>query len=353
MSVSPFRPGPLEAGTATERADALCAFIEFWLGPRRPSYGEPAEAFRALRLPVPLRRLYEFAGRWPHWKHPEGMVYAVPAFSHQDRLVPLNRLTYDEAGKLVFLVENQGVWDCRTLPEGDDPPVWCNGDQFDEDGGSFQGERVVSDSLSRFLTIFVLQELAFGSRRCLCDEGLDARFAAEKDLATSVWTEGPYVHGKTANFHLWRNVLVADPWGQGELWLSANHEEGLRFLEANEGTINSIQVMIYRPWSLDIRADGSARLRYLKWQKDESAEAPAGTFDFTDLLTRLVAAASDEGQYERNALVSFHRQGQSGGAQCKHLHDGRLVTSLFRQALSGAIVPNGTLEHLFAAEWPF
>ncbi|MFO0891085.1 MAG: hypothetical protein U0790_18315 [Isosphaeraceae bacterium] len=352
MSVSPFRPRLLEARTASGRADALCEFIEFWLGPRRPSYGEPAETLCDRRLPMPLRRLYEFAGRWPHWKASDSANYAIPAFSHQDRLVPLHRLTYDEVGKLVFLVENQGVWDCRTLPEGDDPPVWCNGDQFVEDGECFQGERLVSDSLSRFLTTFVIQELTFGSRHCLCDEGLSARFTEEKDAAIPVWTQGPYVYGKTASFYLWGNVLVADPSGKGELWLSVNHEAGLRFIEANQGSINSIQVMIYRPWSLDIRADGSARLRYLKWQTDESAEAPAGTFDFADLLARLRASASDEGHYERNALVSFHRQGQSGGVRCKHLHDGGLVTSLFRQALARAVEPNRALEDLFAEEWP-
>ncbi|HEX4609513.1 MAG TPA: hypothetical protein VH092_15045, partial [Urbifossiella sp.] len=62
---TPFRPRLMEAAMAADRMDALCEFIEFWLGPRLPAYGEPAEIVKAHPLPMPLRRLYEFAGRWP------------------------------------------------------------------------------------------------------------------------------------------------------------------------------------------------------------------------------------------------------------------------------------------------
>src|SRR5918998_5674690 len=88
-----FRPRLLEAGTASARMDALCVFIEFWLGPRRSSYGESARALSERSLPMPLKRLYEFAGRWPHWEHRGSIeAFAVPAFSHQDSLVVLHRL---------------------------------------------------------------------------------------------------------------------------------------------------------------------------------------------------------------------------------------------------------------------
>jgi hypothetical protein len=110
--------------------------------------------------------------------------------------------------------------------------------------------------------------------------------------------------------------------------------------------------MMYRPWSLDIQADGSARIRYLKWPTDESAEAPAGTFDFLDLLVTLSAAGSNEGHHERNAMVFFLRKGNWGRVHGKHLHDGGLVTSLFRRALERATGPNRALERLFATEWP-
>ena len=62
-------------------------------------------------------------------------MYVVPAFAKQDNLVALDRLKTEQDGKIVFVSENQDIWDCRTLAQGDDPPVWCYGDQWDEDGG--------------------------------------------------------------------------------------------------------------------------------------------------------------------------------------------------------------------------
>jgi hypothetical protein len=332
--------------------DALCTFVEFWLGPRQPSYGESTQALSEHPLPMPLERLYQFAGRWPHRESPGEIEYHVPAFSHQDHLAALHTLSHDEDGKLVFLHENQGVWDCRTLPEGEDPPVWCDGDLIDERGGYFSGEKLICESLSRFLTTFVLQELTFGSRLHLVDEGLSARFASERDSAVPIWTDGPYVYGAVQNHYLWRGVLVADLWGRGEPWLAANHGEGIEFLTQNQGPVNMIGLIMYRPWTLDIRSDGSARIRYLRSKSDESAEVLAGTFDFPDLLATLSASVSDEGHHERNAMVTFRRKGQSGGVLAGHLHDGGLATSLFRRALERATELNEALERLFAIEWP-
>jgi hypothetical protein len=346
----PFRPNLQRAATATARVDALCEFIEFWLGLRRPSYGEPVEAVAARPLPTPLRRLYEFAGRWPGRDDHGPIRYAVPALSTQDALASLQHLKTAEDGKVIFLHENQGVWDCRTLFEGDDPPVWCHGDQADEHGDWFAGERLVCDSLSRFLVTFVLQELTVGSLLCLCDEGLVARFESERGSAVPVWTDGPYVHGGRHNYHLWGEVLVADAWDAH--LLAANHPDGVRFLTENQGPVHEIHLMVWRPWTLDIRSDGSARLRYLSGQTDVAAEAPAGTFRFPDLLATVTAAGSDQGHYERNAMAYFPRKGQSSGLRGRHLHDGRLVSSLFRLALERAVVPNDALEKLFAAEWP-
>ena len=143
---------------------ALCEFMEFWLGPRRSSYGESPQAIGEHSLPMPLKRLYEFAGRWPSLDYEGPIQYAAPALSHQDSLAALHRLKYEGDGKVNFLCENQGVWDCRTLAEGEGRlPVWCYGDQMDEHEKWFTGERLVCDSLSRFLVTFVLQELTCGS----------------------------------------------------------------------------------------------------------------------------------------------------------------------------------------------
>src|SRR5438552_19191174 len=108
-----FRPKLLGAATAGARMDALCEFIEFWLGPRQASYGESPQALAEHPLPMPLKRLYGFAGRWPSWDYEGPIRYAVPAFSHQDSLAALHDLKYEGDGKVNFLSENQAVWDCR------------------------------------------------------------------------------------------------------------------------------------------------------------------------------------------------------------------------------------------------
>ena len=344
-----FHPRLLEAATPGARIHALCEFIEFWLGPRRPSYGESARALAERPLPMPLKRLYEFAGRWPVWDRQEPIEYTVPALSHQDSLVALHRLKYEADGKVVFLYENQAVWDCRTLATGEDPPVWCYGDQMDEQENWFRGERLVCELLSHFLATFVLQELTLGSRLHLCDEGLNTRFVAERDSAVPVWTGGPYVHGSVHNYYLWGDVLVAELWG--DYCLAANHHEGIEFLTENQGPVDLIGLMMGQPWRLDIRSDGSARIRYLQGQTDEAAEAPTGTFRFVELLATLAAAASEEGHFERNAMVFFHRRGQSGMVRGQHLHDRRLVMSLFQLVLERSTVPNKTLERRFATRW--
>ena len=98
-----FRPKIMEATNANARMDALCEFIEFWIGPRQSSYGESVQALAEHSLPMPLKRLYEFAGRWPSWHHQWPMKDAVPAFSREDCLMALHRLKCERDGKVVFL----------------------------------------------------------------------------------------------------------------------------------------------------------------------------------------------------------------------------------------------------------
>lgn len=81
-----FRPRLLEAATAVERMTAVCELIEFWLGARHPSFGETSEVLAGRALPKPLRRLYEFAGRWPAAGDREPLEGVVPALATQDAL---------------------------------------------------------------------------------------------------------------------------------------------------------------------------------------------------------------------------------------------------------------------------
>src|SRR5829696_7634569 len=96
--------------------DELEKFIVFWLGPRRPDYGEPESAILSYQLPYPLRRLYAFAGRWPPLTNRNlyGPDLWPNVFSVQDSLRPFSRLRRTEDGKVEFLDENQSCWVCAT-----------------------------------------------------------------------------------------------------------------------------------------------------------------------------------------------------------------------------------------------
>lgn len=344
-----FHPRLMEATTPAARMDALCEFIAFWLGERQPDYGESAESLAKHPLPMPLKRLYEFAGRWPHWDRQGSSNYVVPIFSHQDNLAALGTLKYEADGKVVFLHENQDVWDCRTLASGGDPPVWCFGDHMDEGENWFRGEKLACNSLSHFLITFVLQELTLGARFILLhDEGLSTRFGAERKSAVPVWTGGRYVHESIQNYYLWRDVLVAEIWG-GYVF-AANHANGIQYLTENQGPVIEIRLTMGLPWTLEIQSDGSARIEFSKGKAKESAEAPPGTFGIADLAAKLSAAVTDNGHPDRNAVVFFRRKGQSGGIRGKHLQDRKLVTSLFRLVLNRSAEAHPALEKRLIAE---
>jgi hypothetical protein len=338
------------ASSPTERMEALCAFIEFWLGRRLEAYGEPPNVVAAYSLPMPLQRLYEFAGRWPGFDKHRESKFAIGAFSCQDSLRPIHRLEMVGQDRVKFIDENQGCWVCSTLVDGDDPPVWCEGDVWDNDGELPRGGKKVCDSLSKFLVTFVLQEITLGSRFCLSDDGLTEQFETSKADAIPVWDHGPYVHGSDASFFLWNGTLVADLWGSQ--FFGANHEPGLAFLTENQGAVNRISLMAGLPWRLDIRQDGAARLRYADWPVEEEAEVKVGTFDFDSLLKQLSEQLTSGGHPDRNPVLFLHRRGQSG-AEGKHLQNSDMVSGVFRRALGHLSHPGDELQRLFRERWPY
>lgn len=196
------------AGSAKERMDELEKFILFWLGPRKPAYGESASALGLVSLPYPLCRLYGFAGQWPPHPHyaNEPNVFCV-----QDYLIPLSGLEYSDDGKLVFLVENQSCWTCATLTQGDDPPVWVAGDYLypNPDDGEWH---LITDSLSKFLVSFCLQELLFGS--VPHTPGTRRLSNIDRQKAVPLWTDGPYVgSNRSHNFYLLNDEVLIGPFG--------------------------------------------------------------------------------------------------------------------------------------------
>jgi hypothetical protein len=146
----------LEASDPRGRLGELGRFLEYWFGPRRPGFGEPAERVRARALPWPLAWFYEFAGRWPPGVPGytlEGFFYTGAGLHH---LYPLHRVKPRPDGRLEFHGEYQGDWSGLTLAAGEDPPVWIEGSWIEENGDDMSGEKFVCSSLSRFLVTHCL-----------------------------------------------------------------------------------------------------------------------------------------------------------------------------------------------------
>ncbi len=100
---------------------SLELFLTHWQGSTHGWYGTAPEKLSPAAIPEPLRRLYAFAANSP------GKNAWCSAFSYQDHLCPFELLRIRD-GRLVFVWENQGVWQCGTLTEGNDPPVWVSFD---------------------------------------------------------------------------------------------------------------------------------------------------------------------------------------------------------------------------------
>jgi len=123
-----------QSADANVRISRLEDFLQFALGDRRESFGEPEAAIAAKRLPAPLQRFYRFAGRWPApypdrapvvFETPEdGFFFTGIAGSH---LATLDGLREPPDGRIAVFREQSGNWTAFTEAEGDDPDVWISG----------------------------------------------------------------------------------------------------------------------------------------------------------------------------------------------------------------------------------
>jgi len=176
--------------TADVRLTGLERFLEFWLGPRRPEYGEPAESLATMELPDSLRRFYAFAGRWP----PAFPPYCMNRFHVQDRFLPLDPgpwgNVYRSGPYFVFVAENQSVWEVATLPSGDDPGVWVSEDCSHRSSSPIW--RQLDNPLSHFLVTLVLQETMFGSKFGACHENALSLFANAGCEVEPIWLNAEF-----------------------------------------------------------------------------------------------------------------------------------------------------------------
>jgi hypothetical protein len=96
------------------RLAVLRQLVEYWRGPLRSSDGFSAAEIGDRSLPQPLRWWLSVAGRRTDIFQQNFILGLAKPFAL--------RMADD---KLVFYVENQGVWQVATQPEGEDPPVWA------------------------------------------------------------------------------------------------------------------------------------------------------------------------------------------------------------------------------------
>lgn len=133
------------ATTASERMNELENFIVWWYGPWKPKYGIPDTDLYG--VPYPLKQFYSFAGRWPS-PDPRAKDEVFFAGSNGHHLHPFVDVVGLPDGRINFFMEYQGDWDCHTLEDGDDPPVWM--------AVGARRPKKVCDSLSAFLVTHTL-----------------------------------------------------------------------------------------------------------------------------------------------------------------------------------------------------
>jgi hypothetical protein len=156
-------------------------FLESWRAKEVEGYG--AEQLEHVALPSELQRYYRVAGHLPTWNL---------------HLVPPEEIVVDDHGRVVFIVEEQGVYSFATQPAGDDPPVWLYEDQVQVE----LGER-----LNRFLLQYVVYEAVgqrFGGWGWVRREDISSLLALLPPLPLEPW---PHPSGASLTFHVARDLI--------------------------------------------------------------------------------------------------------------------------------------------------
>jgi hypothetical protein len=207
-------------------ADSLERFLVWWYGlPDREATLVPTGA---IEVPQPLRAWYELASRW---SRPLGT---------QNQLLGPDRVRVQD-GKLVFWVENQGVWLWACDRAGDDPAVF---DRENQPGKQWQPTGAV---LSTFLLHVAAFEAVMGARHfaaaaALTPDQLDAVLAPLRPLPMRAWRWPAAAH----RLHAGEGLLAfagpnpgpgetAEMTAVREVFLAAQDAERLEYARGLEG----------------------------------------------------------------------------------------------------------------------
>jgi hypothetical protein len=101
-----------------DRLAVLQQLVEFWHGAIRPEDGMSDAEMTSLPMPFPLRWWYRWAGRRAEIMSRQNILFVPRDFQNKYNMLQVTN------GRLLFYVENLGVYQWSTLQRGDDPPVF-------------------------------------------------------------------------------------------------------------------------------------------------------------------------------------------------------------------------------------
>jgi hypothetical protein len=131
----------LKDSTASEtRFTVLQEVVRYWHGPIKDEDGLTGDELKGLPLPEPLLKWYRWAGRRSEIMSGQNFL-----FSPRERQYDFRKLRLD-GDRLLFQIENQGVYEWATLPEGEDPPVFgrYNGESWEREAVSLSEHLILT-----------------------------------------------------------------------------------------------------------------------------------------------------------------------------------------------------------------
>jgi hypothetical protein len=129
-----------DSTTSETRFEVLRELVLYWHGPIKAEDGLSRDELKGLLLPEPLFKWYSWAGNRTEIMRGQNFLFSPSESAHDFR-----KLT-SEDGLLLFQIENQGVYEWATLPEGKDPPVFgrYNGETWEREAVSLSEHLILT-----------------------------------------------------------------------------------------------------------------------------------------------------------------------------------------------------------------
>jgi hypothetical protein len=213
--------------TVQDRLDVLQQLVNFWHGPIRPEDGMSEMELGSVPLPLPLRCWYRWAGKRADVMTGQNILFAPRDYRDKYRMLAVKQ------GRLHFYIENQGVYEWSTLPDGDDPPIYG---RYECRGRWFKEKITLSEQLI-LMCLFeaVLSRANYGaSVAWLKEDKLReiARYLPPLPIAPWRWENTTFFARNGAFMIAAKQRTREDTERYHSVWISAKTEQPLQFLKA-------------------------------------------------------------------------------------------------------------------------